>query len=166
MSPLSATIALWPEMPVLPPPDHPFLIRVATSLDRSVARGELRSALRTLLSAWSQIPEDRLPLLETSLGPSWHGELAGHSLGASLAYATAEGWIGLVRGARIGVDAVELEAVADPGAVARHYFSPELHKSIEESSDPAGAFAEAWTGLEARLKCRRCSSAGAPSDRA
>lgn len=90
---------------------------------------------------------------ETQRGPVWSGSIGGQALDLSLSYAGETGWIGLLRGGQIGVDAMRIEPFDGLDAVARDFLGPALAASIRRSSDPAQAFALAWTDLEARLKC-------------
>ena len=149
----TAIILNWPEMPALPPPGQPVLIRVATALDRPTARQELRTALRALLAGWSNLSPEQLPLGETTSGPVWSGALGGHSLDISLSYADGEGWMGLVRAGTIGVDVLPIQSIPEAEAVAQLYLGPDKLLAIQQSAAPAVAFAMAWTALEARLKC-------------
>jgi phosphopantetheinyl transferase len=109
--------------------------------------------LRQVLARWSSIAPEDLPLEESRRGPVWRGRLAGHNLDISLSYCHHEAWIGLLRGGSIGVDVMRAEPFAEALAVARNYLDPETVQSIQESPDPATAFATAWTKLEAQLKC-------------
>lgn len=143
----------WPELPPLPSPGEPVLIRIATPVSRSAARQKLRAVLRRVLADWSGRAPEHLPLVETSHGPRWQGSLAGHSLDISLSYCDGEGWIGLIRGGAIGVDAMRVRPVAEAEAVARHFLGPDVLAAIRESRVPEHAFALAWTEREARLKC-------------
>ncbi|HXF11100.1 MAG TPA: hypothetical protein VN625_09970 [Desulfuromonadaceae bacterium] len=147
------SIFQWPDLPSLPPVKQPVLVRLVTSGPRSAARQELRLALRQVLAAWSGLAPERLPLLETSRGPQWQGLLADESLDISLSYCDGEGWIGLIRGAVLGIDAMLVQPFAEAESVARHYLGKPVMERICASRDPAKAFASAWTGLEARLKC-------------
>ncbi|HEV2694119.1 MAG TPA: 4'-phosphopantetheinyl transferase superfamily protein [Verrucomicrobiae bacterium] len=153
MNATSKMIFDWPEIPALPPANQPVLIRVATSRSRPVARQELRAALHHVLSAWSNLPLDQLPLQETSSGPAWSGQLAGQSLDISLSYTEGEAWIGLLRSGRIGIDAMVVQPIPEATEVARHYLSPNALATIQTSCDPTTSFTTAWTSLEARLKC-------------
>jgi phosphopantetheinyl transferase len=153
----------WPEMPTLPPPGQPVLIRVATSQSRQAACQELRKVLRQILAAWSNLAPEQLPLRETSRGPVWPRQLGGHNLDISLSHAEGEGWIGLLRAGMIGVDAMKIQHVPEAEDVARHYLGEIALAGIQKSTNPALAFAAAWTELEARLKCLKlklseCSS--------
>ena len=140
-------------MPALPPPGQPVLIRVATPPSRPTARQELRTALRRILAAWSNILPEHLPLQETTRGPVWSGHIGDHILDISLAYAEHDGLIGLMLGGFIGVDVMPVQRITEAEAVALHYLGPEAMKAIQRADDPPTAFALAWTGLEARIKC-------------
>lgn len=143
----------WPEMPALPPSGRAVLIRVVTSQPRQAARQELRGVLRQVLATWSRLSPESLPLRETARGPVWLGQLGGHTLDISLSYAEGEGWIGLLRSGWIGVDAMKIQTIPEAENVARHYLATEIWEMIQQSADPATAFAVAWTELEARFKC-------------
>jgi len=149
----AALISQWPELPALPPPCVPVLIRVETTSPRQQERQELRTVLRQVLAAWSGLPPEQLPLGETAHGPVWREQLGDHDLDISLSYTKGEGWIGLLRAGWIGVDVMPIQIVPEAEAVARLYFEPEAWKTIQQSAHPALAFATKWTTLEARLKC-------------
>jgi phosphopantetheinyl transferase len=146
-------ICRYPELPALPPSGEPVLVRVATVTPRQSARNELRAALRHILAAWTGLAPRELPLRETPRGPVWLGDLDGHSLDISLSYGEGEGWIGLLRGGWIGVDAMRATPIAEAGQVARDYLGPGASSELRSAADPVHAFALAWTELEARLKC-------------
>ncbi len=143
----------WPDPPPLPLPGMPILIRIATPSLRQAARLELRTVLRTVLASWSGLPQGQLPLAETKSGPVWLGLVGGSAIAMSLSYSGGEGWIGLIRGGSIGVDAMCIQHIPEIEEMARHYLDPPALTAIRRSPDPDAAFAEAWTGLEARLKC-------------
>jgi phosphopantetheinyl transferase len=143
----------WPDLPPLPPPPQPVLVRVSTTPDRRLARQESRAVLRKILAAWSDCPADRLPLMESPHGPGWPGELRGASLDISLSYTENESWLALLRGGCVGVDAMKLLPLPELAGVARNYFDPATTALIGRSANPLRVFVEAWTTLEARLKC-------------
>jgi phosphopantetheinyl transferase len=143
----------WPELPPLPATGQPILIRVITSASRTAARQELRTVVRQILTTWSDLAPEQLPLDESPRGPQWHGLLAGHPLDISLSYCEGEAWIGFIRGGTIGVDAVSIESIAEAETAARHYLDPDARASIRQSREPAQTFALEWTKLEARFKC-------------
>ena len=155
MNPPSPLIFEWPELPPLPQPGEPVLIRVPTPTSRPLARQELRRALRRVLCHWSGLVPEQLPLIETVHGPQWQGNFDGHSLGISFSYCAEAGWIGLVRGCAIGIDAMQVQPIAEADAVARHYLGPDAEQNIRHSRQPDQTFAFAWTQLEARLKCHK-----------
>jgi hypothetical protein len=138
--------ASYPPAPALPPAGQTVVLRVAE-------KGQVREVLRQVLAAWSGWPREGLPLREAGRGPRWIGPLAGDSLDISLSYCQQEGWIGLLRGGWIGIDAMRAEPFPEALAVARHYLGPAVQAAIQQSRHPERAFALAWTDLEARLKC-------------
>lgn len=143
----------WPEIPPLPPPGQPVVIRVITGQSRQAARQELRTVLRRMLAAWGNLSTDQLQLQETPRGPVWFGQFGGHALDISLSYAEGEGWIGLLRDGFIGLDAMQGQLIPEAEDVSRHYLGGNASEAIRQSTDPAMAFARAWTELEARIKC-------------
>lgn len=151
ISPLS--IYRWPQPPVLPARGQPVLLRVATTSVHAAARLELRAALKTLLTAWSGLPTESLPLQETPQGPAWNGDLHGQPLDISLSYALRQGLIGLIRGGRIGVDVMVVKPFAEADEVAKHYLNSAVAPTLRQADKPASVFAAAWTQREARLKC-------------
>lgn len=153
MNVVAPSVGEWPSVPALPVPGQAVLIHVAPAPAREAARRELRNALRGTLAVWSGIPMGHLPLSETRSGPHWTGMLAGHPLDISFAYAGNEGWMGLARGGRIGIDVMPIEAIPEAESVARLYLGPDAAEAVRQAVDPIGAFATAWTDLEARLKC-------------
>jgi 4'-phosphopantetheinyl transferase len=83
----------------------------------------------------------------------WRASLGKATLDISLSYVATEGWIGLLRGGRIGVDVMEAERFAELEGVAQSFLNPEAAADIRGAADPALTFAAAWTEREARLKC-------------
>lgn len=146
-------IFAWPDVPPLPASGQVVLVRVATSPFRAAARQELRSALRTILAAWSGLATGQMPLHETPQGPVWNGRLAGEPLEISFSHGHGESWMGLRRGGRIGIDVTPVKLFAEMDAVARDYLGPAVAEEIQRSADPAQSFALAWAEREARLKC-------------
>jgi 4'-phosphopantetheinyl transferase len=153
MNPLSKMIFEWPDLPPLPATSRPILVRVATSASRPAARQELRTVLRRILTVWSGLAPEQLPLNESPRGPQWPGLFAGHPMDISLSYCEGEAWIGLIRGGAIGIDAMSIQPIAEAEVVARHYLDPGALAAIRQSRQPAQTFALAWTKLEARVKC-------------
>ena len=150
---MKATIHHWPELPSLPLTHQPVLVRVATASSRCAARQLSRVVLREILGAWSGIPIHDLPLTESPRGPLWPGLLHGESLAISLSYTENEIWIALLRGGRIGIDAMALQFFPEIESVAQNFFPPSAAVAMRHSANPAHAFAAAWTALEASLKC-------------
>jgi 4'-phosphopantetheinyl transferase len=128
-------------------------MRLATSSSRSLARHELRKALRLILVNWSGLPDDQLPLHETAHGPVWNGRLAGETLDISLSHSDGESWIGLVLGGKVGVDVVRANFFPEMNLVADDFLGPEVTAQMKHSANPARTFALAWAELEAQIKC-------------
>ena len=143
----------WPQLPELPAIQRAVLVRVPLPLGRMDAQQKLRSVLREVLATWSRLPPAGLPLEETGKGPQWHGLLHGETLDISVSYGSEEGWLGFVRGGRIGVDTMAVEPFVEGETVAETYLGAALALTIRAAANPALAFASAWTEREARLKC-------------
>jgi 4'-phosphopantetheinyl transferase len=146
-------ICRWPERPALPPPGRAVLVQIATPQPREAARHKLREVLVQVLSAWSSLPSEELLLKETPCGPVWQGEICGESLDISLSYGTEEGWVGLIRGGRIGVDVTVVTKFAEMDSVAQYYLGDLIAADIRRAANPTHAFAAAWTERESRIKC-------------
>jgi len=159
----AARLFHWPEMPALPPPGQPVLVKVDTAMSRPTARQQLRETVQCILSAWrgsaSQAPSWR----ETPCGPIWPDRTGELPVAASFSYSDNTGWIGLVRGGLIGVDAMRACPFPEMEEVALLYLGPAAAVAIRAAIDPARAFAIAWTGWEAQLKCQGRSLTEWPS---
>jgi 4'-phosphopantetheinyl transferase len=149
----SQEICHWPSCPDRADPHQPTLIRVDVPAQRSAARARLREVLREILPRWSEPGQTPVRLHETTRGPACLGDIGGHPLDLSLSYAGQTGWIGLLLGGWIGVDAMRIQVFAEQDVVARDFLGPSVQAAIRRAADPAQAFALAWTDLEARLKC-------------
>lgn len=145
----------WPDLPPLPGSGVPVLVRVKTEPERAEARRQVRVAARAILTAWSGRPTGAIPWRETPHGPicAPTPTLAGVAL--SFSYAGESGWIGLVRGATIGIDAMTVAPFAEMASVAELYLGPTASRAIVTAEDPAREFAHAWTEMEARTKLLR-----------
>jgi len=155
MKPTVLSFAMWPQVPPFPPPDQPVLVRVATSARRAVAREQVREAARQILATWRGGLSSSAHWHETPQGPVCADPLGGHPVAMSFSYSGAAGWIGLLRGGAIGVDAVRAGPFAELNAVAQLYLGSAAGDAILVADDPPRAFALAWTEREAALKCRR-----------
>lgn len=145
----------WPAVPPLPPPGEPVVVRVATASVRAIARKEVRDAARAILAAWAGLPPDAVALHESAQGPTCAVTLHGHGVRLSFSYCEDAGWIAMVRGADIGIDALRAQDFAEMSSVATCYLGPDVAAEVGSAADPARAFARAWTALEARLKLTR-----------
>ena len=149
----SGFTCIWPQMPSMPSPGRPLVLRVPTSRLRQAARKEMRNVLREVLSKWSYLPAENLPLDETAHGACWRGKFCGHALDISLSYSVDEGWIGLILDGHIGIDVMTVEEFPEMENVASTYLEPDVASSVLNAQNPSLAFASAWTEREARLKC-------------
>ena len=145
----------WPHLPPLPAPGEPVLVRVPTTAPRATARHQLRTATRTLLAAWANLPASAITLQETPHGPVYPRPLHGHSADFSFSYTATAAWVALTLDRRIGLDALRPEPFAEMTSVARLYLGPAARAAIESSLNPAHTFAQHWTAHEARLKLSR-----------
>jgi hypothetical protein len=144
----------WPEMPALPPPGQPVLVKVDTGASRPAARQQMRETVQRIFSAWSGSPAQLPSWRETPCGPIWPDPPGGLPVAVSFSYSDNTGWIGLVRSGLIGVDAMRACPFPEMEEVALLYLGPASAATIRAAVDPARAFAAAWTGWEARLKCQ------------
>jgi phosphopantetheinyl transferase len=141
-------------MPTLPPPGQPVLIKVDTAESRPAARQQLRETVQRILAAWggSHLPPSSWR--ETPSGPIWPDRAGGLPVAVSFSYSNNTGWIGLVRGGLIGADTMRTCPFPEMEDVALLYLGPASAAAIRAAVDPARAFAIAWTGWEAQLKCQ------------
>jgi len=141
-------------MPALPPPGQPVLVKVDTGASRPAARQQMRETVQRIFSAWSGSPAQLPSWRETPCGPIWPDPLGNLPVAVSFSYSDNTGWIGLVRSGLIGVDAMRACPFPEMEEVALLYLGPASAATIRAAVDPARAFAAAWTGWEARLKCQ------------
>jgi 4'-phosphopantetheinyl transferase len=130
-------------------------VKTPASPLRDNARSMIRAALRDKLMALLAVAAGNITLLSTPgepirLAPPWEriGVSVSHEAGLSLAAINLHG--------AVGIDLLRLgEPLADMPALARDYLGPAAAAklgTLPVSERPA-AFAQDWTGLEARLKC-------------
>jgi len=152
MNPGELTVFHWPQAPALPSPGQPVLVRVSSAASRGVVRVQLRETAQQILAAWTGRPLHSPLLHETSRGPVCRESVAGYTVNLSFSYSSDAGWIALLLGGPIGVDAMRPEAFPEMPSVTRLYLGPDAWAMIAASTDPARAFAHAWTECEAQLK--------------
>jgi hypothetical protein len=141
-------------MPALPPPGQPVLVKVDTAVSRPAARQQMRETVQRIFSAWSGSPAQLPSWRETPCGPIWPDPPGGLPVAVSFSYSDNTGWIGLVRSGSIGVDAMRVCLFPEMEEVAFLYLGPASAAAIRAAVNPARAFAAAWTGGEAQLKCQ------------
>lgn len=152
MNPSDLTVCHWPQVPALPAPGQPVLVRVATMASRRVARVQLREATNKILAAWTGRAPPVPFLHETPHGPVCHEAIDGQAVRLSFSYSNDAAWVALLLGGSVGVDAMRPEAFAEMPSVARLFLGPRARSVIASSADPVRAFARAWTEHEATLK--------------
>ena len=135
------------------------VIGVATpdSTDRTLARALVRTALCETLAAFLDRPAASITLV------SQPGQAiavkAPIPLSLSLSHAAGVSVAALHRGLDVGIDVMRLEdgvaATLDWLRVARDYLGPDVTARLQATSaaECPAAFVQAWTRLEACLKC-------------
>lgn len=131
-------------------------LRLPQDLQRPQARQAARDLLRAALSGHCGLPVDEINLNDQP-GQALHALTAGQ-VGLSISHARGACLVGMIEGASIGVDLLDLDEVADgPTAwsrsererMARDYFGQPLLATAALAED----FAHAWCRFEAGLKC-------------
>jgi 4'-phosphopantetheinyl transferase len=131
-------------------------LRLPQNQQRPQARLAARDLLRAALSGYCGLPLDEIELNEQP-GQALHA-LAADPIGLSISHARGACLVGMIEGAAIGVDLLDLDEVVDgPSAwsrsererMARDYFGQPLLATADLAED----FARAWCRFEAGLKC-------------
>ncbi len=83
-------------------------------------------------------------------------DIPGHRIGLSLSHEPGLSLAAIRDGGAVGVDLMRIDAALDWTPVALLYLGAEACTEIgrQPPGQQAGHFAQAWTALEARLKCR------------
>ena len=126
-----------------------------TSL-RADARRIVRTALRETLASLLPAGHESLALISVPgqparLAPPWDG------IGLSISHEPGLSLLAINLNGPVGVDLLRVSAIpADFDNVARDFLGPDAALALARlASEPRRhAFARAWTGFEARLKCR------------
>jgi 4'-phosphopantetheinyl transferase len=136
------------------------VISVATPAteNRVQARALIRLALRETLAAFFRQPAETI-LLDSRPGQAVRIDSAWGGMHVSLSHMAGLSVAAISRVSAIGVDLMQIDTgapeMSDWGQVTRDYLGPSvsdlLHNTLP-AQRPA-AFAEAWTRLEACLKC-------------
>ena len=157
------TIHAWPgslqqALADLRGPTGLTVISVATPLTESRvdARGAIRHALRQTLATFLAVPLASVTLLSSpgmpvqmlANSPPVHIAIS-HMPGLSVAAVSTRRAVG------IDVMALGAQSLPDWETVAHDYLGPVATAELKRTppADRAAAFAQAWTALEARLKC-------------
>ena len=136
------------------------MIGIAGQADRDTARRAIRQAIRDELCAIHAVAPERIvlcaeagqaqapyALLMTPADPRRIGLAISHDGELSLAAIRPNG--------AVGIDVMQVMETPDLDAVARDYLGPEAVAALARlaPAERAAAFAHAWSGHEARLKC-------------
>jgi 4'-phosphopantetheinyl transferase len=162
--PALVTVHAWPQdaaraLADLRSPPASTVIRIATPDTplRQASRGQSRTAVRELLSAFGGRPAASIDLLSESgqaLQVAWKGPRVGLSLSHTAGISVAA----IQVGGAVGVDIMRLarlDGLPDWAAVARDYLGPQAYGRIAKlpPAQRLCAFTREWTRLEAGLKC-------------
>lgn len=143
-------------------PDDLCVLALATpqTTQRDAARLLVRTALRQILAQKLACPPAEIHLLSIA-GQGLR--LAGQSnVGISVSHESGLSLIGLHRSGPIGIDLLRLpetpEWQAEIPRLASDYLGPEMSTTLARQPDTVRVrcFAQAWTHLEAGLKCLGC----------
>lgn len=141
-------------------PIHPIVIGIAGQSGRENARRAIRQAIRDELCAMFGVAPERIvlcaeagqaqapyALLKMNDGFQRIGLAISHDGALSLAAIRADG--------AVGIDVMQVTGFPDLDAVARDYLGPEAAAAFAQlaPAERLPAFARAWSGHEARLKC-------------
>ncbi|MYM86358.1 4'-phosphopantetheinyl transferase superfamily protein [Rugamonas sp. FT82W] len=149
------TLHPWPG-PVPAPQDGVFVIRVASSTQREVARQQVRAATSAALAAVLGIPPETIHI-DSTPGQPPHITLDGDGRRIGCSFSHEEGYslAAVNLHGAVGVDLMRVYEVFDWQAVARDYLGPEACAALAATpaADSTLAFVLAWTRHEAALKC-------------
>ncbi len=100
-----------------------------------------------------------LPQLHSAPGQPLRVDIPGYYIGLSLSHEPGLSLAAVRDGGTVGVDLMRIDAALDWAPVAQLYLGAETCTEIgrQPLGQQAGHFAQAWTALEARLKCRGAS---------
>ncbi|MEO8119566.1 MAG: 4'-phosphopantetheinyl transferase superfamily protein [Rhodoferax sp.] len=125
---------------------------------RHAARERIRTALQEVLAAWLCRPAASITLISQP-GHAILLDLPGIRIGLSVSHAPGLTVAAIHVGASIGIDVMRMDRSADAMPdwenVAQCYLGPQACRRIatHAPAQRADAFAQAWAGWEAALKC-------------
>jgi len=131
-------------------------LKLPQAQQRPQARLVARDLLRAALSGHCGLPADEIELNDQP-GQALHA-LAADPIGLSISHARGACLVGMIDGAAIGLDLLDLDEVAEGPSpwcrsererMARDYFGQPLLATADLAED----FARAWCRFEAGLKC-------------
>jgi 4'-phosphopantetheinyl transferase len=134
-----------------PPSGALHIVGVRGQADRATARRTIRLALLAALAEASGLPASAINLCGAP-GEAPYALLGdGRRVALSISH-DGDLSVGALRldGGAVGIDLMQVTDIPDWQAVARDYLGPACAAAL----DGMPAFARAWSGHEARLKCR------------
>lgn len=155
-----AVVRQWVESAPLPPLGQDvrvFSVITPQTTQRDTARQLVRQALRDILASHLGCPPAAVPLHSQ---PGLGLRLVGEKIGLSVSHEAGLSLIAINPAGAVGVDILKLAVPAMPDdellRLAREYMGKTTAQKIADLPPNRRwpAFAEAWTHLEARLKCR------------
>jgi 4'-phosphopantetheinyl transferase len=147
---------LWWPARLAPARAGVVVIGVAGTVSRPAARAAIRAALRGAVAQLAGVPGADVAILsEPGRAPAVSirgvrglpGIAISHDADLSLGAINMDG--------PVGVDLMRVSEIPDWRAVAHDYLGPAVAAALDATAPAlrAGAFAQAWTAREARLKC-------------
>jgi 4'-phosphopantetheinyl transferase len=132
------------------------IVGVRGQPDRATARRTIRAALLDALAQAAGVPPTSIRLCGAP-GEAPYALLDGHRIPLSISH-DGDLSVAALRlgGDAVGIDVMRVADIPDWQAVARDYLGPACAAALARLPAPAraAAFARAWSGREARLKCR------------
>jgi 4'-phosphopantetheinyl transferase len=132
------------------------VVGVRGQTDRATARRMIRAALLAALASMSGLPAASIEVCGGP-GEAPYALLAGRRISLSISH-DGDLSVAALRldGGAVGIDLMQVTDVPDWQAVARDYLGPACADALARVPEAARAvaFARAWSGREARLKCR------------
>lgn len=136
-------------------PSSVCIVGVRNQPDRTTARRTIRAALLDALAETAGVPSTSIRLCGAP-GEAPYALLDDHRIPLSISH-DGDLSVAALRldGGAVGIDVMRVAGIPDWHAVAHDYLGPACAAALARLPDPAraAAFARAWSGREARLKC-------------
>ncbi|MDQ2819549.1 MAG: 4-phosphopantetheinyl transferase [Pseudomonadota bacterium] len=148
---MKAAVHWWP-FAELAAPDGVIVIGVEGDGDRPTARVRIREAIHDALLA---LTGESVTLHGVAGEAPWAIDSAGQRIGLSISHEGALSIAAINLSGAVGVDMLHAQLPADALAVTLDYLGPDAAQALTATAPEQRpvAFATAWTGHEARIKC-------------